>query len=128
MDPKPGGSRSIKNKEVTNESGLSSILAQERQTKGHYGSRQEDNQQMHHLHINREMWKEEGFKKRRLDFDLDGTSSSSQLTWVDLLFNNVVRTGKSKPVDRGCYLDLKREAGLQRLFSGSEFIWSFFFH
>lgn len=52
---------------------------------------------MHHLLINREMWKEEGFKKRRLDFDFDRTSSSSQLTWVDLLFNNVVRTGKGKP-------------------------------
>lgn len=51
---------------------------------------------MHHLLINREMWKEEGFKKRRLDFDFNRTSSSSQLTWVDLLFNNVVRTGKGK--------------------------------
>lgn len=56
---------------------------------------------MHHLLINREMWKEEGFKKRRLDFDFDKTSSSSQLTWVDLLFNNVVRTGKGKPGSGG---------------------------
>ena len=56
---------------------------------------------IHHLLINREMWKEEGFKKRRLDFDFDGTSSSSQLTWVDLVVNNVVRTGKGKPGSGG---------------------------
>jgi transposase len=52
---------------------------------------------IHHLLVNREMWEEEGFKKRRLDFDFDRTSSSSQLTWLDLVVNNVVRIGEGKP-------------------------------
>jgi len=52
---------------------------------------------MYHLLVNREMWNEDGFKKRRLDFDFDRTSSSSQLTWLDLAINNVVSIGKGKP-------------------------------
>jgi transposase len=52
---------------------------------------------IHHLLVNSEMWEEEGFKKRRLDFDFDRTSSSSQLTWLDLVVNNVVRIGDDKP-------------------------------
>jgi hypothetical protein len=52
---------------------------------------------MHHLLINREMWDEEGFRKRRSDFKLSRTSSSTQLTWLDLLFKNVGRTGRVKP-------------------------------
>lgn len=52
---------------------------------------------IHHLLANREMWEEEGFTKRRLDFDFGRTSSSSQLTWLDLVVNNVVRIGEGKP-------------------------------
>ncbi len=52
---------------------------------------------MHHLLINREMWEEEGFKKRRRDVKLDRTSSSTQLTWLDLIFQNTDSTGKVKP-------------------------------
>lgn len=56
---------------------------------------------IHHLLVNREMWDEEGFKKKRLDFDFDGKSSSSQLTWLDLVVNNVVRIGEGKPGSGG---------------------------
>ncbi len=56
---------------------------------------------IHHLLVNREMWEEEGFKKKRLDFDFDGKSSSSQLTWLDLVVNNVVRIGEGKPGSGG---------------------------
>ena len=52
---------------------------------------------IHHLLVNREMWEEEGFKKKRLDFDFDRKSSPSQLTWLDLVVNNVVLIGKGKP-------------------------------
>jgi transposase len=52
---------------------------------------------IHHLLVNREMWAEEGFKKKRLDFDFDRKSSPSQLTWLDLVVNNVVRIGEGKP-------------------------------
>jgi transposase len=53
---------------------------------------------IHHLLVNQEMWKEDGFKKSRLDFRFDRTSSSStQLTWLDLLFRNVGATEKAKP-------------------------------
>ncbi|MBP7071602.1 hypothetical protein [Methanothrix soehngenii] len=52
---------------------------------------------IHHLLVNREMWEEEGFKKKRLDFDFDRKSSTSQLTWLDLVANNVVRIGEGKP-------------------------------
>ena len=53
---------------------------------------------MHHILINREMWKEEGVKKRRLDFKFDRSSSSSmQLTWLDMLFKNGNEIGKAKP-------------------------------
>ncbi len=52
---------------------------------------------IYHLLVNREMWNEEGFKKRRLDFDFERTSSSSQLTWLDLAINNVISIGKGKP-------------------------------
>jgi len=31
---------------------------------------------IHHLLVNREMWEEEGFKKKRLDFDFDRKSST----------------------------------------------------
>ncbi len=51
---------------------------------------------IHHLLVNREMWEEEGFKKKRLDFDFDGKSSSSQLTWLDLEVNYAIRIGESK--------------------------------
>ncbi len=51
---------------------------------------------MHHILINREMWKEEGVKKRRLDFKFDRSSSSStQLTWLDMLFKNGNEIGKA---------------------------------
>ncbi len=53
---------------------------------------------IHHLLVNREMWEEEGFRKRRSDLKLARTSSSTQLTWLDLLFNNIGRTGRAKPV------------------------------
>jgi len=43
------------------------------------------------------MWEEEGFKKKRLDFDFDRKSSPLQLTWLDLVVNNVVLVGKGKP-------------------------------
>ena len=56
---------------------------------------------IHHLLVNREMWEEEGFKKKRLDFDFDRKSSTSQLTWLDLVANNVVRIGEGKPRSGG---------------------------
>jgi len=56
---------------------------------------------IHHLLIKREMWEEEGFRKMRSDLKLIRTSSSIQLTWLDLLFKNVVGTDKVKPGDAG---------------------------
>lgn len=47
------------------------------------------------------MWEEEGFRKRRSDLKLVRTSSSIQLTWLDLLFKGVVGTDKVKPGDAG---------------------------
>jgi len=56
---------------------------------------------IHHLLIKREMWEEEGFRKRRSDLKLVRTSSSIQLTWLDLLFKSVVGIDKVKPGDAG---------------------------
>lgn len=53
---------------------------------------------MHHLLITREMWDEGDFRKKRSDLWLDRTSSSTQLTWLDLLFKNIGGAGKANSV------------------------------